>query len=141
MTNRLIAGARMRTIAFALLMGLIRSASAASPPPIANAERWLALVDAGHYAESWTAAGTIFRQHLAKAAWGGMVLSVRKPLGAVLSRMMLTETKATSLPGVADGEYEVIQFSTAFANKKTAVETVSLTHQPDGWRVDGYFVK
>lgn len=48
----------------------------------------------------------------------------------------------TQLPGAPDGEYAVIQFETSFANKKSAIETVTPMKDPDGkWRVSGYFIK
>ena len=40
-----------------------------------------------------------------------------------------------------DGQYEVLQFDTDFQNKRSAVETVVLAAEPDGWKVDGYFIK
>jgi hypothetical protein len=48
----------------------------------------------------------------------------------------------TTLPGVPDGEYVVVQFDTSFEKKKTAIETVTPMKEPDGrWRVSGYFIK
>jgi hypothetical protein len=47
-----------------------------------------------------------------------------------------------SLPGAPDGEYVVIQFKTAFENKKFAIETVTPMLDGDGkWRVSGYFIR
>jgi hypothetical protein len=42
---------------------------------------------------------------------------------------------------VPDGEYEVVQFETSFANKAAAVETVVLSREKSGWKVDGYFIR
>jgi len=48
----------------------------------------------------------------------------------------------TSMPGAPDGEYVVIQFESSFANKKSAVETVTPMKGEDGvWRVSGYYIK
>jgi len=48
----------------------------------------------------------------------------------------------TSMPGAPDGEYVVIQFESSFANKESAVETVTPMKGEDGvWRVSGYYIK
>lgn len=44
--------------------------------------------------------------------------------------------------GAPDGEYVVIQFSASFANKKSALETITPMLGKDGkWRVSGYYMK
>ncbi|MDJ0589504.1 MAG: DUF4019 domain-containing protein [Pleurocapsa sp. MO_226.B13] len=68
--------------------------------------------------------------------------SVRNPLGQTVSRSLKSKQYHTSLPGVPDGEYVVIQFNTSFEHKKSAVETVTPMKDPDGkWRVCGYYIK
>ncbi len=48
----------------------------------------------------------------------------------------------TSMPGAPDGEYVIIQFESSFANKKSAVETVTPMKDENGvWRVSGYYIK
>ena len=60
----------------------------------------------------------------------------------VVKRTLKSKQYATELPGAPDGRYVVIQFETSFANKRSAVETVTPMKQDDGtWRVSGYFVK
>ena len=121
---------------------IVTGVAAAQPPmPSAEAERWVALVDAGHYVASWSAAGTAFRAGVTKKAWVDAVAATRKPLGRLVSREILTEKASKTLPGAPDGDYDVLQFSTAFENKKAAVETMVLSNEPAGWRVVGYFVK
>jgi hypothetical protein len=49
---------------------------------------------------------------------------------------------AASLPGAPDGQYVVVQFDTVFADKPSAVETVTFMLENDGqWRAAGYFIK
>jgi hypothetical protein len=61
---------------------------------------------------------------------------------AVNSTKLESAQFMTQLPGAPDGEYAVIQFETSFANKKSAIETVTPMKDPDGkWRVSGYFIK
>lgn len=108
----------------------------------AAAEAWLALVDAGNYAQSWTDASTLFRRAIDQAGWEKALTGVRTPLGSVVSRSLKSAKYATSLPGAPDGEYVVIQYDTSFTNKRNAVETVTPMKEPDGsWRVSGYFIR
>jgi hypothetical protein len=106
------------------------------------AKIWLALVDAGAYGQSWENAATYFKRAVQKNQWEQMAKAVRDPLGAVVSRALKSATYATSLPGAPDGEYVVIQFSSSFKNKRTAIETVTPMLDKDGhWRVSGYYIK
>jgi len=106
------------------------------------AQSWLALVDAEKYADSWTAAASGFQKAVSTADWTRAVAGVRQPLGKLVSRQLRLAEYKTSLPGVPDGKYVVIQFDTAFEHKPQAVETVTPTQEPDGaWKVSGYFIK
>ena len=108
----------------------------------AAAEKWVALVDGGKYAESWKAAAAYFKNAVKQEQWEQAAQAVRKPLGKLVSRKVKTSTYKTELPGAPDGEYVVVTFETAFENKKTATETVTPMMDKDGtWRVSGYFIK
>jgi len=118
--------------------------SAAGPEAVAQkaAEQWLALVDAGNYAESWKTAAGYFQTAVPQSQWEQTIAGVRKPLGDLVSRKLKSAQYAKSLPGAPDGEYVVLQFDTSFANKKTAVETVTPMLDKDGaWKVSGYYIK
>ncbi len=55
---------------------------------------------------------------------------------------MKSKQYATSLPGAPDGQYVVIQYKTAFENKKAGVETITpMLDKDKKWRVSGYFIK
>ena len=109
---------------------------------VAAAEKWLATVDAGNYAASWSDAAEYFRNAVKPEQWEQAMQSARKPLGKLLSRKMQTKAYKTSLPGAPDGEYVVIQFATSFEKKKAGVETVTPMMDRDGtWRVSGYYIK
>ena len=108
----------------------------------AAAETWLALVDAGNYAQSWTDAAAYFKKAVDQPGWQKSLEAVRAPLGKKVTRALKSAKYATSLPGAPDGEYVVVQFDTNFENKKVAVETVTPMKEADGtWRVSGYFIK
>ena len=103
---------------------------------------WLALVDQGRVAESWSAAASHFRRAVSDAQWAAATDAVRTPLGAVVSRTLKSEQRATELPGAPDGEYAVLQFATTFERKRSAVETVTMMRDTDGrWRAAGYFIR
>ncbi len=121
-------------------------ATAAAPDrekaALASAEKWLRLVDAGSYGESWRQASAYFRQAVKQDQWVPMARGVREPLGRQLSRKVRSALYTTSLPGAPDGQYVVITFDTSFEHKKEAVETVTPKLDPDGvWRVSGYFIR
>ena len=139
----------MRKMSFLLVMCLLFSCSFAGAADAEKedaaatiAEQWLSLVDQGKYDESWKQASTVFRNAVTAAQWEQLVQTSRKPLGKLLTRKMSSKTYTTSLPGVPDGEYVVIEFETSFENKKSATETVTPMLDKDGtWRVSGYYIK
>jgi hypothetical protein len=107
-----------------------------------SAERWLAIVDKGDYADSYDEAASIFRLAITKADWVQKVRAARGPLGKLESRKLKHAQYETSLPGAPDGKYVVILYDTSLENKKSAVETVVPTLDKDGqWRVSGYFIR
>lgn len=125
---------------------LVPSAYADEKDEVLKAQRaataWLALTDAGKYAESWDSAAGLFKAAITKPEWEKAVKSARSPLGALKSRRVKSATFARSLPGAPDGEYVVIQFDAQFENKTAAIETVTPMREKDGsWRVSGYYIK
>lgn len=119
----------------------VSTAGPAEPESGPAARAWVALLDQQRWADSWTAAGTLFKSKLAQDGWAAQVQAVRQPLGSMSARRLLDVTKASSLPGVPDGEYQILQFMTDFEHKRGAVETVILAHEGASWRVDGYFIR
>jgi hypothetical protein len=108
----------------------------------AAAEQWLALIDAGQFAESWQATASVFQAAVSQPQWKSSLESVRKPLGTLVSRKLKSAKYSKKLPGAPDGEYVVLQFTTSFTNKNGAVETVTPMLDKDGkWKVSGYFIK
>ena len=107
-----------------------------------SAEAWLALIDNGQYGQSWEVAAKVMRNAVPKEKWAAAIGPARTPLGKVISRRVSSATYRTSLPGVADGKYVVVQFATSFERKKEAVETVTPMQDDDGtWRVSGYYIR
>jgi len=109
---------------------------------IAAAEAWLELVDEEKYTESWRQGAEYFKAAVKPDQWAQSMRAFRQPLGSTVSRILKTKNYATSLPGVPDGEYVVIQYETSFENKESAIETITPTVDKDGiWRVSGYYIK
>jgi hypothetical protein len=107
-----------------------------------SAERWLAIVDKGDYADSYDEAASIFKLAITKADWVQKVRAARGPLGKLESRKLKHAQYETSLPGAPDGKYVVILYDTSLENKKSAMETIVPTLDRDGrWRVSGYFIR
>jgi TM2 domain-containing membrane protein YozV/predicted Ser/Thr protein kinase len=117
--------------------------SAAEESPAASAAKsWLALIDAGNYSESWIGASAIFRGSVTEPSWENSMSTFRKPLGDAGPRKLTSAQPMTELPGAPDGQYLLMQFETSFANKKSAVETVTFVMEKDGqWKSAGYFIK
>jgi hypothetical protein len=87
-------------------------------------------------------AAEYFRNAVKPEQWEQAVRVVRQPLGNLVSSEVKSATYKTTLPGVPDGEYVVIEFETAFENKKAVVETVTPMMDEGGkWRLSGYFIK
>jgi hypothetical protein len=107
-----------------------------------SAESWLALVDTGHYAESWQQASSLFRAHVTKTDWQRKLEATLDPLGRNTSRKFLSAKYAKTLPGAPDGEYVVIQYQSSFEHKQSAIETITPMLDSDHiWRVSGYYIK
>jgi hypothetical protein len=136
----------MKTI-IALFVALVLPAAAAAAEDTSAQARdaavnWLALVDAGEYQQTWNEASAPFRSHVTQAKWTVAATSAREPLGALQSRSAPDDVRlATSLPGLPDGHYAIFQFRSTFANKRAAVETVTMMMDAGTWKAAGYFIR
>jgi DNA-binding CsgD family transcriptional regulator len=144
-----IIGVLLMTLALGLLafIALPQAATTPAPAPAAlretpdpavvdTARQWLALVDEGRWDESYRATGTAFRKLNTPQVWATVSEKVRVPLGAVIARTFVSQE---NLPAPPAG-YEVVKFSTRFANKD-AVETVTLDREGGSWRVVGVTIR
>ena len=109
---------------------------------VVAAKAWLAGIDAGNYPASWKESSGLFQAAITEAGWNAALTNVRKPLGALVSRTLTSAQLTDRLPGAPDGRYVVMQFESSFAEKKSAVETVTFRLEADGnWKAAGYFIK
>lgn len=123
------------------LVAIAASTSPAQTAASKSALEWVGLVDRKAWEESWRAAGGAFKAQLSAAQWAATVQPVRAPLGAVSTRALQSATKASSLPGLPAGDYEIVQFKTSFAAKNDAIETFVLAQEGSSWKVIGYFIR
>jgi Protein of unknown function (DUF4019) len=120
----------------------VKGSDGAEVAAASAAVAWLALTDAGNYSASWSAASSLFRQHVSQLQWQTAAANARAPLGALKSRKVQSATFTRSVPGAPDGEYVMITFASSFENKASAVETVTPMLDADGtWRVSGYYIR
>ena len=118
----------------------------AQDPRASEAQRmaldWLALTDANNGEVSWKAAGKQFREAISPERWTTSLTKARVPLGALMQRTLESAQFLREIPGQPDGDYALLKFRTAFANKIAAEESVTLQREADGvWRVVGYFIR
>jgi hypothetical protein len=122
--------------------GLSAAVSNQHQVAIEAARKWVPLVDAGQYGESWDAAANLFRDSISRTDWVKSLEMVRTPLGDLVSRKLKGTASVTTLPGAPEGEYLIIEFNTSFRNKPSVIETVTSAREADGnWRVAGYFIR
>ena len=121
---------------------------------ISAAENWLALVDAGDYAQSWNQASSLSKSGI-QTRWlfipgcsgqqsQSILADVRTQFGRAVSRNLKSKQYAEELPYEPEGEYVVLKYETSF-ERYNGVETVTLMKEKDGaWRafrsssVDGH---
>jgi hypothetical protein len=111
-------------------------------PAQGAAVQWLSLSDGARYGDAWEQAAVYFRDAIKKPDWEAAAKAAREPLGAVKSRSLESAAVKTTLPGMPDGEYVVIEYETSFENKAKAIETITPMKEKDGsWKVAGYFIR
>jgi serine/threonine protein kinase/signal peptidase I len=99
-------------------------------------EKWLALMDTGEYARSWETAAPYFQRSISKEEWVARLEKIRRPLGEVLSRKILSMTQT-----VFGSRYEG-KFESSFDGLRAATETVTYAKQSSGeWMPVGYLIR
>lgn len=99
---------------------------------------WLEDVDNNKYEKSWDEASSITKGTMSRDEWNKMLNKIRKPLGSVKSREVVDLRVATSPKNLPSGEYVVMIYKTAFANKPSTYELVTLFLQGGQWQVVTY---
>ena len=137
---------RRQHIASLLALAALPAILQAAPDEISAARTaatsWIQKIDSANYSESWESAASVFKATVSLQNWEKAATSVRAPLGSVRKRSKMAATATRTIPGAPEGRYVILQYDTAFENKATAVETVTVAQDKNGsWRVAGYFIK
>jgi DNA-binding CsgD family transcriptional regulator len=146
----LIAGVVIMSVVVAILalavlpQSATTSASSQAPAaaPVTEAEvvrvarDWLVLHDEGRWREAYDATTRSFRKLNTVERWTEVAREVRPPLGAVISRVLISQESVPAPPAGV----QVVKFRTSFANKENTVETISLTREDGAWKVVGIYI-
>jgi DNA-binding CsgD family transcriptional regulator len=116
---------------------VVLATAPAESAAVGSARDWLALVDKGDWNGSWAATGQAFKALNTVETWARVSAEVRPPLGALKSRVLLSEQEVPAPPY----GYQMVKFRTDYANKAGAIETLSLVREGGAWRVVGVTVE
>ena len=100
------------------------------------AQNWLALIDAGKFAESWDALSTELKARYAREKWRDALQPLLGQVGKMKSRKFKSIDYTDPVAEKVGVEFQ------SPSNKNSALtETVTLTLEKDGqWRVSGYSI-
>ena len=100
------------------------------------ARSWLQLHDEERWRETWEGSTAEFRKRNSLESWAAVAEKVRPPMGATISRTVISRDQVPTPPSGA----EVVKFRTRFANKGDATETVALVREGGEWKVQGIYI-
>ena len=122
------------------------AAAADNDPDVALARKaalkWLALVDAGKFEQTWIEAAGVFQKAQTKADWVKGLSGARPTMGKIETRTFLNYETRTVLPNLPPGKYITVRFSSVFEKHKMGAESVTLAKDGTrGFRMMSYFLK
>lgn len=136
----------MKQFLFLILLASVIGINAQSKEELRDADAieavtgWLKIVDQGEYEKSWKEGAAIFQKAVSADQWKSAVENAREPFGKLIEREVKNKKFSTSIPGMPDGDYYSIEFSSSFENKNEAIETVGAMVDDGKWKVIGYFI-
>ena len=133
----------MRLISILILAAFVGASTLAAGPAedeaSAAGQKWLSLLDEQKYEESWTQAGTTFRQEVMKDQWVDGLKQQRRPMGSLVARTASRVDFAKTLRGAPDGEYAIIHYKSELQNR-TITERLTLVKEDGKWQVAAYAI-
>ncbi len=109
---------------------------------LAAAEQFLLLLDQGEYEQCWENASELFRQSAVKYQWQKRIGHLRDQYGALNKRQLRYSKAMQDIEGAPAGKYFFLIYGSSFADKGSAIETMTMMKASDGlWRVSGYTIK
>ena len=104
--------------------------------------KWLTLLDAGNYAETFATASESFRKGLTLEEWKKNHAAMQKQFGPIKDRngnASISTTTTQSEDGKETVSY-ALKINTTFA-KATGVETITMTKESGAWKVADYSIE
>lgn len=102
------------------------------------AEQWLALLDQGKFADTWTYASKYFQANMPQDKWVQVLTSAQQQLGKAANRKMTGREARENIPGAPAGQYILVGYATDFEKKPGLLETVTFISEDGTWKVVGY---
>lgn len=150
--SALIAGALMMIILAGLFAVTLDSTGPVSSPQIAGpatsatvtaesaaaqaARQFLELGDQSRWADAYAMTANSFRTANTVQGWTDAALKVRAPMGALVSRTLLSDDEIPTPPAGS----HAVKFRTDYAGKPGAIETLSMVNEGGRWKVVGIYV-
>lgn len=133
-------GFLLALLAFAIAASLPVNAQDARATEAQDAARqWLALADKLNGPDTYATAGEKFRLAMPVDRWTRALKEARGPMGANLTRALVSTQFMNSLPGQPRGDYVMLLFRSSFANRDFVQERLTLEWNGKHWQVIGYF--
>jgi hypothetical protein len=129
----------LRLILLVIAGALIMAAGPAEDEVSAIGEKWLALLDAQKYEDSWKQSGSMFRDQVKQEEWVAVLKRARAPLGDVGTRVPSRVDFAKTLRGAPDADYAIIHYKTEF-KAKSVTERLTLVKEDGKWQVAAYAI-
>jgi len=105
----------------------------------ADAEAWLALMDADDFDASWATSSSFLKRTATRESWAKTATGIRTTFGKPLRRVHSATSATATLPGAPSGKYVVVEFRSRFSERPVVREEVVEMLCDDGkWRVAGY---
>jgi hypothetical protein len=129
----------MRFVLLALIAFFLTGAPAEEEAAAAG-RKWLTLLDAEKYEDSWKQAASMFRDQVGHQQWISSLKQFRQPLGGIVTRSVGRIDFTKSLRGAPDADYSIIHFKTDFTNKTAVTERLTLVKENGAWQAAAYAI-
>lgn len=113
------------------------NAAAAETEAAQVARNWLELGDAGRWDDAYAGTSAAFQSNNTSVHWSDVSRQVRLPLGALVSRVLISDDDVPTPPSGA----RIVKFRTSFAGKPSAIETLALVRENGAWKVTGIYLE
>jgi hypothetical protein len=107
----------------------------------AEADHYLALIDQQQYGAAWNDMGPILQQLVSLEIWTEGVRLLRRPLGLVTERKMVSHERLSKIPGDLTGDFYRINFRSQFSGESRTETLLLISHGLGRWRVISYAIK